>query len=152
MIFGFHKKAKENLSFEHHHYFRIMVTTLTPVICESAPAAAASYSHAMKVNNLIFLSGQIPVTPDNKLVEGSIADKAEQVIQNIKNVLEASNSSLDRVVKVNIFLADINHFAEFNSVYAKYFNTHKPARSCFAVAALPLGVDMEMEAIAAERD
>ena len=92
------------------------------------------------------------MTPDNKLVEGSIADKAEQVIQNIKNVLEASNSSLDRVVKVNIFLADINHFAEFNSVYAKYFNTHKPARSCVAVAALPLGVDMEMEAIAAERD
>lgn len=152
MIFDFHKKAKENLPFEHHHYFRIMVTTLTPVICESAPAAAASYSHAMKVNNLIFLSGQIPVTPDNKLVEGSIADKAEQVIQNIKNVLEASNSSLDRVVKVNIFLADINHFAEFNSIYAKYFNTHKPARSCVAVAALPLGVDMEMEAIAAERD
>ena len=129
-----------------------MVTTLTPVICESAPAAAASYSHAMKVNNLIFLSGQIPVTPDNKLVEGSIADKAEQVIQNIKNVLEASNSSLDRVVKVNIVLADINHFADLNSVYAKYFNTHKPARSCVAVAALPLGVDMEMEAIAAERD
>lgn len=121
-----------------------MVTTLTPVICESAPAAAASYSHAMKVNNLIFLSGQIPVTPDNKLVEGSIADKAEQVIQNIKNVLEASNSSLDRVVKVNIFLADINHFAEFNSVYAKYFNTHKPARSCVAVAALPLGVDLSL--------
>ncbi|CAI6628484.1 ANM_collapsed_G0015280.mRNA.1.CDS.1 [Saccharomyces cerevisiae] len=99
-----------------------MVTTLTPVICESAPAAAASYSHAMKVNNLIFLSGQIPVTPDNKLVEGSIADKAEQVIQNIKNVLEASNSSLDRVVKltfswqISITLLSLTPFTPSTSI------------------------------------
>lgn len=92
------------------------------------------------------------MTSDNKLVEGSIADKAEQVIQNIKDVLAASNSSLDRIIKVNIFLADIKYFAEFNSVYAKYFTTHKPARSCVAVAALPLNVDMEVEIIAAERD
>ncbi|CAI1953105.1 hypothetical protein SEUBUCD646_0E01440 [Saccharomyces eubayanus] len=129
-----------------------MTTKLTPVFCESAPAAAASYSHAMKANNLIYTSGQIPMTSDNKLVEGSIADKAEQVIQNIKDVLEASNSSLDRIIKVNIFLADIKNFAEFNTVYAKYFTTHKPARSCVAVAALPLGVDMEVEVVAAERD
>ncbi|CCC70394.1 hypothetical protein NCAS_0E03240 [Naumovozyma castellii] len=128
------------------------MTTLTPVTCKNAPSAAASYSHAMKANNLIFLSGQIPMTAENKPVEGSIADKAEQVIQNIKNVLEASNSSLEKIVKVNIFLADINSFAEFNTVYAKYFNVHKPARSCVAVAALPLNADLEMEVIAVEND
>lgn len=92
------------------------------------------------------------MTAENKPVEGSIADKAEQVIQNIKNVLEASNSSLEKIVKVNIFLADINSFAEFNTVYAKYFNVHKPARSCVAVAALPLNADLEMEVIAVEND
>ncbi|CCD25292.1 putative isoleucine biosynthesis protein HMF1 NDAI_0E04750 [Naumovozyma dairenensis CBS 421] len=128
------------------------MTTLTPINCSEAPSAAASYSHAMKANNLIFLSGQIPLTSDNKPVEGSIADKAEQVIQNVKKVLEASNSSLERIIKVNIFLADINSFAEFNTVYAKYFNVHKPARSCVAVAALPLNADLEMEVIAAENE
>ncbi|EDO17709.1 hypothetical protein Kpol_1033p12 [Vanderwaltozyma polyspora DSM 70294] len=128
------------------------LTTLTPVSTKSAPPAAASYSQAMKANNLIFVSGQIPYTPENKPVEGSISDKAEQVFSNVTNILEASNSSLDRVIKVNVFLKDIKNFQEFNSVYAKYFNVHKPARSCVAVAALPLNVDLEMEVIAAEKD
>ncbi|CAG62861.1 uncharacterized protein GVI51_M12353 [Nakaseomyces glabratus] len=126
------------------------LSKLTPVISANAPPAAASYSHAMKVNNLIYVSGQIPYTKDNKPVEGSISDKAEQVIQNVQNILKDSNSDLNRIVKVNIFLADMNNFAEFNKVYAKYFNVHKPARSCVAVAALPLGVDLEMEVIATE--
>lgn len=125
---------------------------LTPINAKGAPSAAASYSHAMKAGDFIYLSGQIALTPDNKLVEGSITDKAEQVIQNIKTVLEASNSSLERIVKVNIFLADINYFAEFNQVYAKYFNVHKPARSCVAVAALPLGADLEVEVVAVENE
>ena len=126
------------------------LSKLTPVISANAPPAAASYSHAMKVNNLIYVSGQIPYTKDNKPVEGSISDKAEQVIQNVQNILKDSNSDLNRIVKVNIFLADMNNFAEFNKVYAKYFNVHKPARSCVAVAALPLGVDLEIEVIATE--
>ena len=126
------------------------LSKLTPVISANAPPAAASYSHAMKVNNLIYVSGQIPYTKDNNPVEGSISDKAEQVIQNVQNILKDSNSDLNRIVKVNIFLADMNNFAEFNKVYAKYFNVHKPARSCVAVAALPLGVDLEMEVIATE--
>ncbi|CCK72765.1 putative isoleucine biosynthesis protein HMF1 KNAG_0L01450 [Huiozyma naganishii CBS 8797] len=127
-------------------------TTLTPVNAQGAPAAAASYSHAMKANNLVFVSGQVPLTADNKMLEGSIAEKAEQVITNIKTILAASNSALDRVVKCNIFLADINNFAEFNTVYAKHFHDHKPARSCVAVAALPLNADLEMEVIAVEND
>lgn len=128
------------------------MATLTPVATKNAPPAAASYSQAMKANNLIFVSGQIPYTPENKPVEGSIADKAEQVFKNVRNILEASDSSFDRVIKVNVFLADINNFAEFNKVYAKYFSTHKPARSCVAVAALPLNVDLEMEVIATENE
>lgn len=128
------------------------MTTLTPVATKNAPPAAASYSQAMKANNLIFVSGQIPYTPENKPIEGSIADKAEQVFKNVSNILEASNSSFERVIKVNVFLADIKSFAEFNTVYAKYFSTHKPARSCIAAAALPLNVDLEMEVIATENE
>ncbi|CCD22413.1 isoleucine biosynthesis protein MMF1 NDAI_0A02550 [Naumovozyma dairenensis CBS 421] len=127
------------------------MTTLTPVTTKLAPPAAASYSQAMKANNFVYVSGQIPYTPENKPVEGSISDKAEQVFQNVRNILEASNSSLDKIVKVNVFLADINNFKEFNGVYAKYFNTHKPARSCVAVKALPLNVDLEVEVIAVEK-
>lgn len=128
------------------------MTTLTPVRTKLAPPPAASYSQAMKVNNLIFVSGQIPYTAENKPVEGSISDKTEQVIQNVKSILEEANSGLDKIVKVNIFLADIKNFAEFNTVYAKYFSEHKPARSCVAVKDLPLNVDLEIEAIAVERE
>ena len=98
------------------------MTTLTPVRTKLAPPPAASYSQAMKVNNLIFVSGQIPYTAENKPVEGSVSDKTEQVIQNVKSILEEANSGLDKIVKVNIFLADIKNFAEFNTVYAKYFS------------------------------
>ncbi|KAH3902627.1 probable Protein MMF1, mitochondrial [Saccharomycodes ludwigii] len=129
------------------------MVAITTINAEGAPAAAASYSHAVKTaTGLIYVSGQVPLTPENKLVEGSISDKAEQVITNIRTVLKASNSDLNKIVKVNIFLADIKSFAEFNSVYAKYFSVHKPARSCVAVAALPLGADLEMEVVAVEND
>ncbi|SCU82696.1 LANO_0B07228g1_1 [Lachancea nothofagi CBS 11611] len=128
------------------------MSNLTPVFTKLSPPAAASYSQAMKMNNMVFVSGQIPYTAENKPVEGSISDKAEQVIQNISNILKEANSGLNKIVKVNIFLADIKDFAEFNGVYAKYFNTHKPARSCVAVSALPLNVDLEMEVIAVEND
>lgn len=128
------------------------MSTLTPVRTQLAPPPAASYSQAIKVNNMVYVSGQIPYTPENKPVEGTMADKAEQVIQNVKNILEEANSGLNKIVKVNVFLADINDFAEFNSVYGKYFNSHKPARSCVAVKSLPLNVDLEMEVIAVEKD
>ena len=128
------------------------MVSLTPINPPGAPAAAASYSLAVKAGDFIYLSGQVPLTPDNKLLKGSISEQAEQVIQNINTVLAASNSSLERIVKVNIFLADINNFAEFNQVYAKYFSEHKPARSCVAVAALPLGADLEIEVVAVENE
>ncbi|CCE85222.1 Piso0_004804 [Millerozyma farinosa CBS 7064] len=128
---------------------------LVPVKTANAPPPAASYSQAIKVNGFIYVSGQIPYTPKNKpLSENpSIAEQAEQVIQNVSNILDAANSSLKHVVKANIFLTDMKtQFAEFNSVYAKYFNEHKPARSCVAVKELPLSVDLEMEVVAVEKE
>ncbi|KAM9911533.1 hypothetical protein OXX69_003428 [Metschnikowia pulcherrima] len=103
----------------------------------------------------IYVSGQIPYTHENKPLPGNptIAEQAEQVIQNVKNILEASNSSLQHIVKANIFLTDMDtQFAEFNGVYGKYFSEHKPARSCVAVKQLPLGVDLEMEVVAVDKD
>lgn len=103
----------------------------------------------------IYVSGQIPYTAANKPLSAnpSIAEQAEQSIQNVKNILEASNSSLNHIVKNTIFLTDMKtQFAEFNAVYAKYFNEHKPARSCIAVKELPLGVDLEIECVAIEKD
>ncbi|CEP21695.1 Protein MMF1, mitochondrial AltName: Full=Maintenance of mitochondrial function 1; AltName: Full=Isoleucine biosynthesis and maintenance of intact mitochondria 1; Flags: Precursor [Cyberlindnera jadinii] len=126
------------------------MSTITPIATKNAPPAAASYSQAIKANNFIYVSGQIPYTPEGKPVEGTISDRAEQCIQNVKSILEAAGSGLDKTVKINVFLADMNDFAAFNVVYAKHFNTHKPARSCVAVKALPLGVDVEIEAIAVE--
>ncbi|SCV01535.1 LAMI_0G12112g1_1 [Lachancea mirantina] len=128
------------------------MSKLTSVRTPLAPPPAASYSQAIKVNNMIFVSGQIPYTKDNKPIEGTIGDKAEQVIQNVKNILEEANSGLNHIVKVNIFLADIKDFGDFNKVYAKYFSEHKPARSCIAAKALPLNVDLEMEVVAVEKE
>ncbi|CCE65226.1 hypothetical protein TPHA_0K00920 [Tetrapisispora phaffii CBS 4417] len=127
------------------------MVALVPIFPSNTPSPAASYSPAMKAGDTIYLSGQIHLNEDNKLVGGSIADKAEQIFENVQKVLAAANSDLDHVVKCNVFLKDIKDFAEFNTVYAKYFNSHKPARSCVAVAALPLNADVEMECIAVEK-
>ncbi|CAI5757314.1 unnamed protein product [Candida verbasci] len=129
--------------------------SIVPVRTENAPPPAASYSQAIKVNGFIYVSGQIPYTPDNKPLASSatIQDHTEQVIKNVSVILEASNSSLKHIVKANIFLTDMkDQFAKFNEVYGKYFNEHKPARSCVAVKELPLGVPLEMEVIAIEKE
>lgn len=131
-------------------FTRTMSSKVTPVISANAPPAAASYSHAIKANGFVYVSGQIPYTADGKPVEGDIQAKADQVIKNALAIVEDSNSKLENIVKVNIFLKDMNNFGKFNEVYSKYFNAHKPARSCVAVADLPLGVDVEMEVIAVE--
>lgn len=127
-----------------------MSNKVIPVVSKNAPPAAASYSHAIKANGFIYVSGQIPYTPDGKPIEGDIKDKADQVIKNALAIVEDSGSKLENIVKCNIFLKDMSNFGKFNEVYSKYFNAHKPARSCVAVADLPLGVDVEMEVIAVE--
>jgi 2-iminobutanoate/2-iminopropanoate deaminase len=117
----------------------------------AAPAAIGPYSQGFVSGNLVFTSGQIPLLPGSGETAGeTIAEQTEQVIKNLAAVLEAGGSSLARVVKTTCFLADMNDFAAFNEVYAKYF-TGKPARSTVAVRRLPKNALVEIEAVA-ERD
>lgn len=114
----------------------------------SAPAAIGPYSQAIMTGNLIFTSGQIALTPEGTMVEGDIKKQTRQVLINLSNILDAAGSGLERVVKTTIFLADMDHFAEVNSVYAEFFKNHKPARSTVAVKTLPRNALVEIEAIA----
>lgn len=115
---------------------------------EDAPAAVGPYSHAVVSGNLVFTSGQIPLSPQTGEVVGQeVREQSKQVMENLKAVLVASGASFASVVKTTCFLADMGDFATFNEIYAEYF-TGKPARSCIAVKALPKGVLVEVEAIA----
>ena len=115
----------------------------------NAPAAIGPYSQAIEVGNMVFLSGQIPVNPaTGDVVEGGIKEQTTQVFENIKAVLAEAGLTLDNVVKTTVLLADIADFKAVNEVYAEYFTGDKPARACYQAAALPLGVKVEIEAIA----
>ena len=119
------------------------------IATDKAPAAIGPYSQAVKVGNLLFTSGMIPIDPaTNTLVEGGIEIQAERALENVKALLEASGTSLDKVVKTVVFIKDMNDFAKVNEIYAKYFTENFPARSCVEVARLPKDVLIEMEAIA----
>ena len=116
---------------------------------DKAPAAIGPYSQAVKVGNLLFTSGMIPIDPaTNTLVEGGIEVQAERALENVKALLEASGTSLDKVVKTVVFIKNMDDFAKVNEIYAKYFTADFPARSCVEVARLPKDVLIEMEAIA----
>ena len=116
---------------------------------QNAPAAIGPYSQAIVYGNMVFTSGQIPLDPATGTVVGEdIRGQAEQVMKNLSAVLEAAGSSLGQAVKTTCFLADMADFAVFNEVYAAYF-TSNPARSCVAVKALPKGVLVEVEVVAA---
>ena len=115
---------------------------------DKAPAAIGPYSQAISTGNMVFTSGQIPLDPATGAMVGmDICSQAEQVMKNLKQVLEAAGSSFDQVVKTTCFLADIADFAAFNEVYAAYI-TSAPARSCVAVKDLPKGALVEVECIA----
>ena len=114
----------------------------------NAPAAVGPYSQAVKVGNMLYLSGQIPLRPDGNLETGDIKAQATQVLKNLKAVLEAGGSSLHHVVKCTCFLSDMNNFNAFNEVYAAFFTTDYPARSTFQVARLPRDMLIEVEDIA----
>lgn len=115
---------------------------------KNAPAAIGPYSQGMIVGNMIYTSGQIPINPETGNIEVTdIEGQADQACRNIKAVLEAAGSSLEKVVKTTCFLQHISGFAAFNAVYEKYF-TGKPARSCVEVGALPKGALVEIEVIA----
>ena len=116
---------------------------------KNAPSAIGPYSQGIIVNGIAFFSGQIPLSPaTGEVVGATIEEQTEQVMANIKALLESQGADLTDVVKTTCFLADIADFAAFNEVYAKYF-TGKPARSCVAVKDLPKGVLCEVECIAA---
>jgi 2-iminobutanoate/2-iminopropanoate deaminase len=116
---------------------------------EQAPAAIGPYSQAIKANGLVFASGQIPIDPTSgQFVEGGIAEQTEQVIKNLMAVLEAAGSSLDRVIKTTVFLADMQEFAAMNEVYGKFFQNEPPARATVAAAGLPRDARVEIEVIA----
>ena len=121
----------------------------TIIHAESAPAAIGPYSHGTAYGNLIFTSGQLPVCKKKgSVVDGGITEQSIQSLENLKYVLEAGGGSLETILKTTCYLAEISDFAAFNEVYKTYFKTDCPARSCFAVKDLPLGVKVEVEAIA----
>jgi 2-iminobutanoate/2-iminopropanoate deaminase len=115
-----------------------------------APKAIGPYSQAVVINGFAFLSGQIPLDPEtDQLIEGDIAAQTARVIENLKAVLEACESSLDRVVKTTVFLKDMGEFPKMNEVYARYFPENPPARATVEAARLPRDVRVEIECIAA---
>lgn len=113
-----------------------------------APAAVGPYSQAVRVGNLAFVSGQIPINPDNgELLRGNILAQTTQVLENLKAVIEACESSLEKTIKVTIYLTNMDDFATVNEVYAQYFKESPPARACVQVSRLPKNVSVEMDAI-----
>ena len=116
---------------------------------DDAPAAVGPYSQAVKIGKLVYTAGQIPLDPaTGKMVEGDVQAQTDQVLQNLQAVLEAAGSSLSNVVKTTVFLQDMADFAAMNEVYGRYFDKKPPARSAVEVAALPLGAQVEIEAVA----
>ncbi len=120
----------------------------TIITTPDAPAAIGPYSQAVATEELVFTSGQLPIDPSTgKIPEGTIEDRAHIVFKNLDAIAKKAGTSLDNAVKTTVYLADINDFADVNQVYAQYFKEPFPARSAFQVAALPLGADVEVEAI-----
>ncbi|HEX6383104.1 MAG TPA: RidA family protein [Anaerolineae bacterium] len=125
----------------------------TIVRTDKAPAAVGPYSQAVRVGQMVYTAGQIPLDPTTgKVVTGDIGAQAEQALRNLQAVLEAAGASLDHVVKTTVFLQDMNEFGQMNEVYSQFFSQNPPARSAVEVAALPLGVRIEVEAVALIRD
>ncbi|MFW9921326.1 MAG: RidA family protein [Candidatus Thorarchaeota archaeon] len=119
------------------------------IATDNAPKAIGPYSQGIKANGFVFCSGQIPIDPaTGELVSGSITEQTKQSLANVKGVIEAAGSSLGKVVKVTVFLKDMNDFAEMNAEYAKWFTEKPPARAAVEVARLPKDVRVEIEAIA----
>jgi len=120
---------------------------------DRAPQAIGPYSQAVKINGLVFCSGQIPLDPATmQVVEGDVQAQTERVLLNLEAVLGAAGSSLAQVVKTTVFLADMNEFSAMNEVYTRFFSEHRPARSTVEVARLPRDVRVEIEVVAlAER-
>lgn len=118
------------------------------IFTKNAPAAVGPYSQAIKVGNVVYCSGQIPLVPETgNLVEGDIKAQATQSLKNVKAVLTEAGADVTNVVKTTVYLADMADFGAVNEVYADFFGDHKPARSCVAVKELPKGAKVEVEVL-----
>lgn len=119
------------------------------IATDRAPAAVGPYSQAVRLGDFVFTAGQIPLNPaTGQMVEGGIEAQTRQVLTNVRAVLEAAGTSLAKVVKTTVFLADMGEFKAMNGVYAEFFPAEPPARSTVQVGALPLGARIEIEAVA----
>ncbi|WP_071027859.1 RidA family protein [Peptoniphilus raoultii] len=116
---------------------------------KKAPAAVGPYSQGIITGNLVFTSGQLPIIPESgELISDDIEKATERSLENVKEILEEAGTSLDKTIKVNIFLINMADFGKVNEIYSKYFKEHKPARSCVEVSNLPKNGIIEIEAIA----
>ena len=123
------------------------------VTAQGAPDAVGPYTHAVKSNGLVFCSGQVPLDPNTgKLVEGSIGDRTRRCLDNLSVVAAAAGAQLSDAVRMGIYVTDMSTFKEVNEAYATYFETDPPARSTVAVSALPVGADVEIDAVIALPD
>jgi 2-iminobutanoate/2-iminopropanoate deaminase len=123
--------------------------TLRRIHTDDAPAAIGPYSQAIESDGWVFCSGQIPLDPETmELIDGDVQAQTEQVMVNLRAVLEAAGARLDTVVKTTIFLADMGDFAAVNEVYGRHFGDHRPARATVAVRELPKSVQVEIECVA----
>ena len=120
----------------------------TPISTDQAPAAIGPYAQAVKLGNLLFTSGQIPLGLDGEVVAGGVEEQTHQVFANLKAVLAEAGATFQDVAKATVFIKDMNQFAAINAIYASYFGDHKPARSTVEVARLPKDVLVEIELIA----
>ena len=120
----------------------------TKISANNAPKEIGAYSNAIKVGNMVFVSGQLPVNPETGDIPQGIQAQTKQVIENVRNILADAGATLDNVVKTTVFLADLNDFVPMNNVYAGFFHEPYPARSAVQVAKIPKGAPVEIECIA----
>ncbi|KAF1077044.1 RidA family protein [Halodesulfovibrio sp. MK-HDV] len=122
----------------------------TEIYTEKSPAPVGPYSQAIKHGDTLYVSGQLPIDPETgKICEGSIQECARQSLENLKAVVEAAGATMDQIVKTTVLMANLEDFADANTVYAEYFNKPYPSRSAYQVAKLPLNVRIEIEAVVA---
>ena len=120
------------------------------IFAPNGPPAQGPYSHAVAAGDLLFVSGQGPVAPDGSgLRTGTIQEEARLTLSNLKAIIEDAGSDLEHVVKVNVYLADMDHFGAFNEVYKEFFTSNYPARTCIQAGRLPFDIQVEIEAVAA---
>lgn len=126
--------------------------SLNLISTEKAPAAVGPYSQGVSTGNLVFTSGQLPMVPETgELITGDIQKAARQSLENVKAILAEAGASLEDVIKVTVFVTDMNNFSLVNEVYSEFFSNHKPARSLVEVSKLPKNGEIEIEAIALKK-